>query len=204
MFLVSPERITVLLNAIEVGTIQASSVAWPRKVRLMAQRDERLRNWARSLFTKDDTEEINEAYQAAFELKGNEAKGMEVYQQNCGICHQIRGAMGVAIGPDLGTIHNWSPAAIMANILAPNSSIASGFDLWEVELKNGESVQGIISTETPNAITLRNVGSMEKTISRNDIQSLRALNMSSMPDGLDKQINQQQMADLLAFLRQNK
>ena len=112
--------------------------------------------------------------------------------------------MGVSLGPDLGTIHNWAPNAIMANILAPNLSITSGFDLWEVELKNGESVQGMISTETPNAITLRNVGSMEKTISRNEIKSLKALNMSTMPDGLDKLINQQQMADLLAFLLQNK
>jgi len=203
-FLGSPERVTILLQAIEEGTIQASSVAWPRKVRLMAQRDEKLRNRARLLFTKNDTEKINEAYQAALELKGNEIKGMEVYQQNCSLCHQIRGTMGVNLGPDLGTTHNWSANAIMANILAPNLSIASGFDLWEVELKNGESVQGIISTETPNAITLRNVGSMEKTISRNDINSLKALNMSVMPDGLDKQINQQHMADLLAFLKQNK
>jgi hypothetical protein len=37
-----------------------------------------------------------------------------------------------------------------------------------------------------------------------DIKSLKALNMSSMPTGLEKQINKQQMADLLAFLRQNK
>ncbi|MEO5599607.1 MAG: PVC-type heme-binding CxxCH protein [Cyclobacteriaceae bacterium] len=203
-FLVNPERVAILLKAIEDGTIQASSVAWPRKVRLMAQRDEKLRNWARSLFTKNDTEKINKVYQAALELKGNEVKGMEVYQQNCSLCHQIRGTMGVNLGPDLGTTHNWSANAIMANILAPNLSIASGFDLWEVELKNGESVQGIISTEAPNAITLRNAGSMERTISRNDINSLKALNMSVMPDGLDKQINQQQMADLLAFLRQNK
>jgi putative heme-binding domain-containing protein len=45
---------------------------------------------------------------------------------------------------------------------------------------------------------------MEKTINRNDIKSLKALNMSIMPTGLDKQIDQQQMADLLAFLKQNK
>ena len=77
-FLVSPERVAVLLNAIELGTIQASSVAWPRKVRLMAQRDEKLRNWARSLFTKDDTENSNHADQSALDLKGNEIKGREV------------------------------------------------------------------------------------------------------------------------------
>jgi len=110
----------------------------------------------------------------------------------------------VRLGPDLGTIHNWSPDAIMAHILAPNLSIASGFDLWEVELKSGELIQGIIATETPSAITLVNSGIAEKTISRQDIKSLKALNMSAMPNGLEKQIDQQQMADLLAFLKENK
>ncbi len=112
--------------------------------------------------------------------------------------------MGVSFGPDLGTVHNWSAEAIMANILAPDLSISSGYDLWSVELKNGESVQGIISSETPTTITLINAGRVERTIKRADIASLKALNMSAMPGGLEKQINQQQMADLLAFLKQNK
>ncbi len=127
-----------------------------------------------------------------------------VYSQNCSGCHQVRGNMGVSFGPDLGTIHNWSADAIMANILAPNLSISSGFDLWAVEMKNGESFKGIISSETATAITLKNAAQEVKTINRKDIKSLKALNMSSMTSGLEKQINHQQMADLLAYLRQNK
>ena len=92
----------------------------------------------------------------------------------------------------------------MANTLAPNLSISSGFDLWSVELINGESMQGIIASETPGALTLRNTGALDKTINRRDIKSLKALNMSIMPTGLEKQISQQHMADLLAFLKQNK
>jgi putative heme-binding domain-containing protein len=92
----------------------------------------------------------------------------------------------------------------MANILAPNMSISSGFDLWAVELKDGSSFQGIISTETPTAITLKNAGNEIRTIKRSEVKSLKALNMSSMPTGLEKQINHQQMADLIAYLKQNK
>jgi putative heme-binding domain-containing protein len=112
--------------------------------------------------------------------------------------------MGVSFGPDLGTVHNWSAEAIMANILAPDLSISSGYDLWTVELKNGETAQGIISAETPTTLTLTNTGRAGRTIKRADIASLRALNMSAMPGGFEKLINQQQMADLLAFLKQNK
>ena len=203
-FLANDDRIAMLLNAIESGKIQTTDIIWHRKVRLMAQDNEKLRNQARALFTKNNDKEVNEAYQHSLELKGNPVKGKEIYQQQCALCHQIRGTMGITLGPDLGTIHNWSPEAIMANILAPNLSISSGYDLWAIEMKSGESIQGIIASETPGAITIRNTGSMEKTINRRDIKSLKAMNMSVMTSGLEKQINQQQMADLLAFLKQNK
>ncbi len=203
-FLINGERIALLLDAIEAKKILPASISWPRKVRLMAQRDEALRNRSRAIFTADNEGEVTQAYQSALQLKGEIENGKLIYQQNCALCHQVRGKMGVSIGPDLGTVHNWSAVAIMANTLAPNLSISSGFDLWSVELTNGESMQGIIASETPGALTLRNTGAVDKTINRSDIKSLKALNMSIMPTGLEKQISQQHMADLLAFLKQNK
>ncbi|HZB13009.1 MAG TPA: PVC-type heme-binding CxxCH protein [Chryseolinea sp.] len=203
-FLTGDERIGILLNAIEANKILPSSISWPRKVRLMAQRNEALRNRSRAIFTASNESDVTKAYQSALQLKGDIESGKMIYQQNCALCHQIRGTMGVAIGPDLGTVHNWSAVAIMANTLEPNLSISSGFDLWALELNNGESIQGIIASETPGAITLRNTGTTDKTINRRDIKSLKALNMSIMPGGLGKQIDQQQMADLLAFLKHNK
>ena len=199
-------RIELLLTALEKGIVLPSTIGWRRSVGLMAQSNLRLREKSRRLLTKseEEGEQINKKYQQALSLTGDPGKGKDVFLQNCYTCHQIRGQMGVAFGPDLGTIHNWSPQAIMANILSPNLSISSGYDLWAVELKNGESVQGIISSETATTIALKNANLAVKTINRSDIKSLKALNMSSMPTGLDKKIDQQQMADLLAFLKQNK
>ncbi|MBD0351948.1 MAG: dehydrogenase, partial [Flavisolibacter sp.] len=164
-FLVDSGRIALLLDAIEAGKIQPATVGWQRSVRLMAQRNKTLRDRARVLLTKNEAEQmkVNQAYQRVLSLKGDPGKGKTVYNQNCSSCHQIRGSMGVPFGPDLGTVHNWSADAIMANILAPNLSISSGYDLWAVELKNGESMQGIIATETPTTVTLRNAGRVERT-----------------------------------------
>ncbi|MCW3112833.1 MAG: repeat protein [Segetibacter sp.] len=205
-FLNDNARIAMLLDALENGIIQKSTIGWPRSVRLMAQRDVKLRDRARVLLTKDEGEraKVNKDYQPALALNGNSANGRNIFFKNCSSCHQVRGSLGVEFGPDLGTIHNWSGEAIMANILAPNMSISSGFDLWAVELKDGSSFQGIISTETPTAITLKNAGNEIRTIKRSEVKSLKALNMSSMPTGLEKQINHQQMADLIAYLKQNK
>lgn len=163
-FMVNSDRISVLLDAIEAGKIQNSDIGWPRSVRLMAQRDLKLRERARVLLTKDESEraKVNKEYQDALTLKGNNENGKNIFFKNCSGCHQIRGNPGVEFGPDLGTIHNWSPDAIMANILAPNLSISSGFDLWSIELKDGGTFQGIISTETPTAITVKNAGNENK------------------------------------------
>ena len=60
-----------------------------------------------------------------------------------------------------------------------------------------------MASETSTAITFRNNGMLDKTVSRQDIKSLQAINISAMPSGLEKKIDQQQMAGLLAFLRQN-
>lgn len=203
-FLTSPARVKLLLDAIEAGNIPQASVGFYRSVRLRTHADVTLRNRARELFAQQDEErkKVIEEYQASLELPGDDGRGKAVFQKSCSSCHQVRGQSGIPYGPDLGTVHNWPPAGILTNILDPNLSISDGFDVWEVKLNSGEAVQGIIATETPNALTLRNAGGGETTISRQDIASLKTLGMSTMPPGLETQINKQEMADLLAFLRQ--
>ena len=193
----------MLIEAMEADKIKAAHISFGASVQIMLTKNDNIRNRARALFTKTEKEmkRINKQYQQALELKGDPLKGQVVYRENCAICHQVRGKIGVAIGPDLGTIHNWTREDIMANILDPNLSISSGFDMWEARTANGELAQGIIVSETPTAITFRNNGKLDRTLNRKDIVSLSALNLSAMPGGFEKTISHQQMADLLAFLR---
>jgi len=205
VFLTNQERMKILMDALEAGKIPGSSVSFSKSVRLMQANDDSLRQRARVFFTKnqEQAKEINKAYQVSLDLKGDPEKGRQVYLQNCGICHQVRGKLGAStFGPDLGTIHNWKKEDILANLIDPSLSISAGYELWEAELNNGEVVQGIIASETPAALTLKNIGS-DRTINRQEIKSLRSLSISAMPSGLEKNIDKQAMADLLAFLRQN-
>ena len=91
----------------------------------------------------------------------------------------------------------------MANILDPAMSIPNGYNMWSIELKNGEVKQGIISSETSTAVTLKYPGGTITVFARDDIQSLTALNMSAMPVGLEDKITQQEMMDLVTYLRSN-
>jgi putative heme-binding domain-containing protein len=154
--------------------------------------------------TDDKRKDVIKQYQASFNMKGNSLKGMSVFQLNCAICHQIGGKMGRRFGPDLGTVHAWSPLDIMTNILDPNKSIALGYDMWSVKLNNGKLLQGVISSETPTAISISSTDGEVTNIARKDISSLTALRMSAMPVAFEKKINKQQMADLLSYLREGE
>lgn len=203
LFMANTERSSMLLSAIEGGKVLPGSLGWPRTQQLLGHPDSAIRSRAKPLFVKSDNVELSKEYQESLELKGDVAKGKVVYASNCALCHQLRGAGGISYGPDLGTVHNWSKKAIMDNLLAPQLSISPGFDLWTVELSNGESIQGVMSSETPTAITVRTSPGVEKNILRKDIVVLKAMNMSAMPPGLEKKINKQDMADLLTFLKEN-
>lgn len=204
-FMANDSRIELLLNALANGTIDPSAISWPRQVGLMAQGNETLRLRARELLSpvgNKQSEVINE-YAKALNNNGNAENGKLVYQKNCAICHQLNGKEGVNFGPDLASIRKRRPENILADILDPNISIADGFDIWSVELKSGEIIQGIVSSETPTAITLRQYGGTENIISRQDIQSLEAMGTSIMTSGLNAQITKEEMNDLLTFIRQN-
>jgi putative heme-binding domain-containing protein len=205
-FMNDSARIVLLIDALEKNTIQPTVVQFGTAVQLMQNDDDKLRSRARAIFTRSEREreKVNEQYREALQLEGDAAKGREVYVKNCAICHQVRGKMGVAFGPDLGTVHNWTREDVLANVLNPNMSIASGYDTWSITMNNGEKVQGVIAAETPSAITLRNNGQLDRTINRQEIQSIQSTNSSAMPAGLEKNISKQEMADLLAFLRRNQ
>ncbi len=202
-FLGSDARVTLLLDALEKHIIDPSVISWPRQVGLMANGNQHLRLRARKLLSGENNseQEAIKAYQQALTLTGSPENGGLVFSQHCAICHQIGGKNGVAYGPDLATIRNRRPASVMADILNPNLSIADGFDIWNIELKSGETLQGLIASETPSAITIKNYGGVETVIARGDIETLNAMETSVMTAGFDQLIDKQQMADLLEFLR---
>lgn len=202
-FLDDSARIVLLIDALEKNIVNAGSVSFGTSVQLMQNDDSVLRIRARNIFTRNERErkKVNQEYQASLELKGDVKNGRDVFVQNCAICHQVRGKIGIAIGPDLGTVHNWLREDLLANIIDPNLGIASGYDTWQAVLNNGETVQGIIAAETPAAITFRSNNIQDKIVSRQDMSSLKALNTSLMPSGLEKNISKQGMADLMAFLK---
>ena len=200
-----PSRVRVLLDAIAAGTIRTSEIAWPLRVRMMMSDDETLRNRARTFFGEPAavTETIRQ-YRPALELPGDAQRGRQVFSRACSSCHQYQGSNGAAFGPDLAEARGHLAGSLLADILNPNQSIADGYELWIAQLADGSTVTGIISAETPSSVTFRRAGTTDLTVSRDRIASMRIAELSAMPRGLEAQIDLQQMADLIAFIRGGK
>jgi hypothetical protein len=73
--------------------------------------------------------------------------------------------------------------------------------MYVAEDRSGRSYSGMMASETASSITLKRADGATDTLLRSDLAKLTSLGISLMPEGLEGAISMQEMADLLAFLR---
>ena len=86
------------------------------------------------------------------------------------------------------------------NILDPNREVSPEFLEYTVALDDGRVVTGLVAAETPSGVTLRGREGVEQTILRRNVAEIASTGKSLMPEGLEKTVTPQEMADLIAFL----
>lgn len=202
LFLKRPEWSHLLLDAIASGRVTTGQLGWRRSSRLMGIGDLSLRAHARAVLAKGGLarEAVLASYQPCLSLTGNAEKGKNVFALTCAPCHKIND-IGTDFGPELGSLRNRPAANILESILMPNKTIADMYETWQVELKNGKTLEGLITDRTSSSYTLKQMGGTEQIIAKKDVKSIKTLPASSMPDGLESAISLPQMADLLAYIK---
>jgi putative heme-binding domain-containing protein len=68
-------------------------------------------------------------------------------------------------------------------------------------LKSGKVLTGLIASETASSLTLKRAENQTETVLRQDIDEIQSLGTSLMPEGLEKSISVEEMADLLHYLK---
>lgn len=201
VLLARPERVTVLLDAVEQGRIKAEEFSASQAAQLRSHRDPALAVRAAKLFP-DPGENRARAlaeFQPALQLPGDAAKGRLIYQTRCATCHRA-GGEGHPVGPDLVTMKTMGREKLLVSILDPNREVAPQFIAYNVEKKDGESVMGVIVSENGTSVTMRMPSGLETTLPRSEIASMRSGGQSMMPEGMEAGLLIPDMADLLAFI----
>jgi putative membrane-bound dehydrogenase-like protein len=130
--------------------------------------------------------------------KGNAANG-KVLSALCMACHQI-GSAGGQIGPNLSGAGAMGLEAVLRNILTPNAAMEPGYRIYRVEMKNGDLIDAFFVSEDKNATIIRQPGLQDRRLDKKDIRSTKFIRRSLMPEGLLDTLQDQQVADLLAYL----
>jgi putative membrane-bound dehydrogenase-like protein len=133
-------------------------------------------------------------------LKADAVNGKAVFKKNCSVCHQVNNE-GFDFGPKLSEIGSKLPKeGLLEAIVHPSAGISFGFEGWELKMKDGSTVSGIISSKTETDIDIKFPGGSVQHLKASDVQSRKELKESMMPSTLYQNINNQEMADLLEFL----
>ena len=138
-------------------------------------------------------------YADALNLAADRGRGRTVFKARCSNCHRLENE-GHAVGPDLTALTDRSPQAMLAAILDPNRAVETRFHSYTAVTVNGQSFTGLLASETGNSITLLSAEGKQTTLLRSELDVLEASTRSLMPEGMEKDISLQEMADLLTYL----
>jgi putative heme-binding domain-containing protein len=132
-------------------------------------------------------------------------QGKELFTRlACVQCHKL-GESGYAYGPsltDVFTRYKNDRASVLLQILEPSKIIEDRYRNFSFEIKDGETVTGMVLKEDAESITVQTgpADSLVQVLKKSDILKRSPLASSPMPLGLLNSLSKEQILDLLAYL----
>jgi putative membrane-bound dehydrogenase-like protein len=199
-----PEWITPLLDAIESGRVRSSELSAATQQELtnhptsaVAERSQKLLQTGES-----DRREVFDRYQSVLSMTGDAGRGRDLFSRHCSACHRF-GGVGQLVGPDLGGVRDRSPAGILTAVLDPNRAVESKYTGYTVVMLDGRVLSGMLLVEGSSSITLARPDGKADKLLRVDIDTMTGTGKSFMPEGLEKDVSPEALADIIAFLAQS-
>jgi putative heme-binding domain-containing protein len=197
-----PAWAAALLDAVAAKTLSPADVGPAARAALARHRDPKVRDRAAALLGGGPSApraEVIARYRPSARKPGDKARGLAVFKRECAACHYADG-VGTSIGPAIAAVGTRTPDALLAAILDPNREIDPRYVSYAARTDDGRIIVGIITAETATAVTLRGSSGAAETVLRTQIDELKSLGTSLMPDGFEQRVTPGEMADLIAFL----
>ena len=202
------DRLPALLDAVEGKLVPITHLDSLRRQTLLQHPDPAIRQRAEKLLSDQQVESrklVLERYRTALKLQTDPDRGAKVFEAKCATCHRVSGqGRGYDVGPDLDGVQSRSSEELLVNILDPNAQVQSNYTNYRLDTIEGRILTGIIARETPITVTLQRAEGVEDVVLRSSINELTSMGLSLMPEGLEKDIGLQEMADLISFLRSTR
>ncbi|MDA0315846.1 MAG: PmoA family protein [Bacteroidetes bacterium] len=129
--------------------------------------------------------------------------GKSVFNKSCGSCHKMYGQGGL-LGPDLTGSNRPDSEYILMNVLEPSAEIQDDYKMVVINTRDGRTYSGNITSENQRQLTMRIVGQDHVLINKSGILSREETEVSMMPSGLFENLSQEEIINLMAYLKTNK
>lgn len=196
-----------LLKYVDKAIVKARNVS-PDVVQLLAQhKDPEInsaiaKHWPdmRAKTSEDNQKEIGRLKKILGGGKGDADAGRAHFTARCAACHKLF-EEGNVVAPDLTGYERQSLDFWLPGIVDPSLEIREGFTNFVATMKDGRIVIGMIASENPQTVTLRDAANQETLLNRADMESLVASPVSLMPPGLLGGMSEAELRDFFAYLQ---
>jgi putative heme-binding domain-containing protein len=124
--------------------------------------------------------------------------GRDLFKKRCANCHRLFGD-GENIGPDLTGSGRANLDYILQNTVTPSAVVAAGYRVSIVATKDGRVLTGIVNEVSPQLITVQTAKERVR-LQKTDVEQVQGSATSLMPDNLLKELNDQQVLNLIRYL----
>jgi len=131
---------------------------------------------------------------------GDADAGRAVFQRTCTACHVAAGR-GTDFGPALTEIGDKLPkSGLYHAILDPSAGISFGYEGWTVRTNDGQTLVGIVSSETDDELVMKLVGGIQRRVPKSAIAERKRMDTSLMPQGLERSMTEAELVSLVEYL----
>jgi len=144
--------------------------------------------------------EVISQYSMALNEPPDTEQGRLHFQRVCAACHRADG-VGNQIGPELKSVLEKSPEQILQSILEPNLEVDPRYRIVQIQTFDGRLLAGLVEEELDQEVRIADGQGNRLRIARGEIEVLRTLDRSLMPEELYRELTPPQMRDLISFLK---
>ncbi|MCE9608273.1 MAG: c-type cytochrome [Planctomycetia bacterium] len=197
------ERVAALLDAMDQGKIKPKDLDQARASRLLKSTDPKIKARAEKLLASSmpaDRMKALEDYRQVLALQADARRGKEIFRKTCATCHKI-GDVGVDVGPSIADLRTKTLEQVLVDVIQPNKAIDNNFVSYTVVTDDGLQFVGIIAAETPGSVTLKLPDGKQQSVLKSAIDTMESNGVSLMPEGLERNLPHQDMADVISFVK---
>lgn len=207
-FTSKPNWAMKILEAVESGKLSRDDISALMARQIRSHNQQKLnesitRVWGSLRESSQERRNLIEKWKAELSKNNNHEPNLEngrnLFLKNCSSCHKMYGEGGTS-GPELTGSNRDNLDYLLQNIIDPSSVVPANYRLSMIDMKDGRLLSGVIISK--NDVTVGIQTATERLfIDAGDILQIKETDSSLMPDGLLQNLSNQEVRDLIDYLR---